>query len=362
MSNIDNKTVLLFFKEHERDSFVRHDRYLKRIVRPVVGLVRRRQTASGFATACAYLAIALRREGYKVEINNERLARRHPEHPVGLIGYPSLLENWELPNPALLGPGMYDHPMLRPALLNDERFRLYIVTSSWVQDMFRPVYGSRCVVWHNGIDTDAWPDLRGHPKTVDVLVYDKIHWRRPEYERTLIQPILELLRARGLTYQVVRYGRYSHRSYRGMLRRSRSMLFLGEHETQGLAYQEAMATNVAILAWDNGFWLDPRRPALDPDPVPACSVPYFSNECGERFRAFSDFPAALDRFLDGLPSYEPRRYVERELSLAGSARLYLQYYWSVVALEQAGTARIDASPSGEPARSTPRSPAVVRPR
>jgi hypothetical protein len=47
------------------------------------------------------------------------------------------------------------------------------------------------------------------------------------------------------------------------------MLFLCEHETRGLAYQEALASNVPILAWDTGFWLDPRRPLYDPNPVPA---------------------------------------------------------------------------------------------
>ena len=36
-------------------------------------------------------------------------------------------------------------------------------------------------------------------------------------------------------------------SYRALLRRSKSMLFLCESETQGMAYQEALASNVPVL-------------------------------------------------------------------------------------------------------------------
>ena len=41
------------------------------------------------------------------------------------------------------------------------------------------------------------------------------------------------------------------------------MIFLVEHETQGIAYQEAMACDVPILAWDQGNWLDPKRLELE---------------------------------------------------------------------------------------------------
>ena len=93
-----------------------------------------------------------------------------------------------------------------------------------------------------------------------------------------------------------------------------------------MAYQEAMAAGVPVLAWDNGFWLDPHRTEFTQSCVPASSVPYFAPECGERFRDMEAFPEALERFLARLPGYTPRAYVARELSLAGSARQYLEYY------------------------------------
>ena len=323
---MNDRTVLLFFRDFESDRFVPGDRYLKRLVRPLYNRFNRKQKVTGFQMAFQLLAEALRRSEYDVRINDYRAARRNPGHPVGLFGYPHLLEGWDLPNPAVLGPGLYDHPSLAPRLMEDERNRFYLVCSEWMRRMFARRYGDSCVIWFNGIDAARWPDTRGHAKDVDVLVYDKIRWNREHYEPALLNPVLESLARRGLRVETLRYKLYDHATYRDLLARSRSMIFLCEHETQGLAYQEALASGVPVLAWDNGYWLDPHRADFEPGPVPASSVPYFSPECGDRFRDFGEFEAAFDRFWPRLPEYDPRGYVERELSLARSAELYMRYY------------------------------------
>ena len=112
------------------------------------------------------------------------------------------------------------------------------------------------------------------------------------------------------------------------------MIFLCEHETQGLAYQEALACNVPVLAWDNGYWLDPLWRRLSPDAVPASSVPYFSEQCGERFRDICEFTTALERFLKRLPTLEPREYVVTHLSMVESARIYANAYFSLLEMRQ----------------------------
>jgi glycosyltransferase involved in cell wall biosynthesis len=104
------------------------------------------------------------------------------------------------------------------------------------------------------------------------------------------------------------------------------MLFLCEHETQGMAYQEAMASGVPILAWDPGVWMDENWIHLHPGPVEATSVPYFSPACGERFVDADAFAPTLDRFLERLPRYDPRGYVRERLSLRASAEIYLRAY------------------------------------
>jgi len=82
------KDVLLFYEEFERDSFFSHDRYLKRLLRPIFHRFTRRQKVSGFLVWLRLLERALRRQGYRVHLNRYALARRNPAYPVGIDGYP----------------------------------------------------------------------------------------------------------------------------------------------------------------------------------------------------------------------------------------------------------------------------------
>lgn len=323
---MDPRLVLLYYSEPQGDRVLPGDRYLRRLLRPAVKLLTGTQKVSGFRMAYLLLVKALRQAGYRVEEGNRALALARPDQPVGLAGYPLVLDEWRLPNPALLGPGLYDHPKLRPDLFDDPRYRGFLTISPWMQTLFDRYYTGRCRLWYNGIDTREWPDVSGRPKDLDFLVYDKIRWNRDTLVPALLEPILDDLRRRGLSWELLRYGEYQHRHFRRLLSRTRGMLFLCEHETQGLAYQEAMASNVPVLAWDNGYWLDPHCKEWEADPVPTSSVPYFSEECGERFRGIEEYPAAVERFLERLGSFAPRRYVDRELSLAGSAELYMRHY------------------------------------
>jgi hypothetical protein len=320
------RPVLLFFADWDSTGPLSPQERAQRAARRAAKRLARRPTVTGFEVWTRLLVQSLRETGREVRINDYRAARTDPSRPVGLTGYPQILDWWDLPNPAILGPGMLDHPAARPTLMSDPRFRHYIVTCDWMRAVFEPSYGSKVIDWHAGIDTGAWRDVRQEPKKFDCLIYDKIRWDRDALEPTFIEPIKRQLEERGMRCTTIRYGSYDRATYRHLLAESRWMLFLCEHETQGMAYQEAMASNLPVLAWDPGFWVDPDRPRYTTEQIPTSSVPYFSNECGATFRAFDDFTATLDRFLANLTTYEPRRFVEHELSLSGSANQYIRYY------------------------------------
>jgi glycosyltransferase involved in cell wall biosynthesis len=158
---------------------------------------------------------------------------------------------------------------------------------------------------------------------VDFLVYDKVRWDHERVHRAMVEPILAELNRRRLSFEVIRYGSYKPEDYMAALDRCRSLLFLCEHETQGLAYQQAMSCGLPVLAWDPGAWLDPWRFRYGETHVPATSVPFFDERCGVRFTGVPDFTSSLNRHLDNFSSLAPRNYVLEHLSLAGCARRYL---------------------------------------
>jgi hypothetical protein len=333
--------VLLFYKPFEVDRFVPGDRYLKRLVRPLYNRFHHRAKVNGFGVSFDLMCHALTEAGYVVHRNAYALARENPDYPVGIVGGPALLDDWRLPNPAILGPSLYDQPGQAPRLFDDPRFATYVCLADWTHDMFEQVYPGRCVTWFAGIDTEAWPDLSTGPKDLDFLVYDKVRWDWRHYEATLTTPIREALDRRGLSHETVRYREYDHETFRRQLKRARGLLFVCENETQGIAYQEAMASNLPVLAWDRGYWADPQWRDHFETPPPASSVPFFSDACGERFVGMEDFGARLDDFLARRDAYRPRDYVVRDLSFARSAELYAAAYFA--AADRADPAKREGS-------------------
>ncbi|HYV88072.1 MAG TPA: hypothetical protein VFA91_05805, partial [Candidatus Polarisedimenticolia bacterium] len=295
-SMLSSNDILLFFKDVEADRFLPGDRYLKRIVRPAWQLLHSKQKKTGFRVSFEMLEVALRRAGYQVHVNRYDLARRNPGHPVGIVGFPIILHNWTLPNPALLGPSLYDHPGLKLDLFKDERFKLLLTLADWQHRMHQRGYGDRCVQWFAGIDTDRWPDLSSHAKTVDFLVYDKIRWNHDRLSESLLNPILAELKKRNYRVEMLRYKFHDHAKLKEAMAQSRALLFICEHETQGLAYQEAMASGLPVLAWDPGRMVDPIWKPFDKAAPETSSVPFFSPACGETFASLEAFPDALSRF------------------------------------------------------------------
>ncbi|CAN5699772.1 glycosyltransferase [soil metagenome] len=326
-----DRVVLLFYEDFDRDRWVRGDRHLVRAARSLVRAARHKQKTTGFRVAYEALVRALEETGYVVVENDHALARANPRYPVGVAGYTHVLDRFTGPNPVVLGPGLLDHPKLRPDLMNDARYVRYIVPCAWMLDLFEKTYRNRCGLWFAGIDTAEWPDLSRAKKDLDFIVYDKVQHDVEAVRAGLVTPIEAELDRRGLSWERLRYKHYDHAQYRELLARARGLVFLSENETQGIAYQEALSTNVPVLAWDSGFWHDPVRFQLGEDVVPASSVPYFEDGVtGERFRDLAAFDATLTRFVSHRASYTPRRYVEEHLSLAASAQAYIELYRSAM--------------------------------
>ena len=247
--------------------------------------------------------------------------------PVGIIHGPvDAIREIAARAPCLTGCGVLSAPEQWPDMFAETQAVFHLQASEWAADLFRRRWGPRVRVWPVGIDTDRWkPASRVEPVT-DFLLYDKVLWDRSRTERDLVDPVRDVLRREGLTFETIRYGRYRPSELAAALRRCRAVLFLCEHETQGQACEQMLAAGLPVLAWDPGEWRDPVRARYGIPPTPATSVPYFDERCGERFPALGTFPESLGCFLENLRAgrYAPRDYVLENLTLERGARRYVE--------------------------------------
>jgi glycosyltransferase involved in cell wall biosynthesis len=313
----------LFYEEPDPDRWFPGDRYPRQVVRRIV---RGKPQPGGQTRVFLNLCAGLDRIGARFRINEYSYALRHPDELVCIIGKPLVLDKIDWRNPILFGASGYSEPVSDPRLLDRLRVRKVLVPGPWVEKMCKPYWGDAVEAWPVGIDTDAWKPAPPGKKTIDVLLYDKVRWNHEQYEISLIEPIRDVLRRCNRSFVEIRYGSYNEAEYRGLLDRCRTLIFLCEHETQGLAYQEALSSGLPIFAWDRGgAWQDP---AFYPHRVvfePVSSVPYWDERCGLSFADIAEFEALWHQFWDGFRAtrYEPRSYITENLTLEKCARKYL---------------------------------------
>jgi hypothetical protein len=104
------------------------------------------------------------------------------------------------------------------------------------------------------------------------------------------------------------------------------MVFLCEHETQGLAYQQALSCDVPIMAWDRGgCWQDPSYYPYRVRFGPVTSVPYWDERCGLKFADFTEFEERWSAFWQAAraPHFAPSDYILEDLTLEAAAREYM---------------------------------------
>ncbi len=324
-----SKPLNLFYQEPSPDRWLPCDHVPRKLVRELLYITGvRKRRPSGQRMVYQNLKQGLDRAGIPYRDNDFRYIRQHPDELMCIIGKPHLLLEHNWPNPIVFGASVFDHPVDHPDFF--ERYpnvKKLLVPGPWMYAMFAEHYPEeRLAVWPVGIDVDTWkPAVPPSQKPDRILIYDKVRWHHERYDHLLIQPITQYLRAQGLTVETLRYGAYFPEDLQQALTRCQAVVFLCEHETQGIAYQQMLASGVPLFAWDRGgYWQDPN---YFPDRVryePVSSVPYWHERCGMKFEAFEEFAASFGAFWQHVQGGEfaPRAYVEKNLSLEQCARQY----------------------------------------
>ena len=191
-----------------------------------------------------------------------------------------------------------------------ERYKSIIVPSEWVKNLTINKFGfDRVDVWPVGIKHS---NLNRNIK-YDCLVYFK---RRSQQE---LEEVKKFLESKKLTYNVISYGNYNESDFELLVSQSKFCFLINGTESQGIAVQEIMDLNVPLFVWDLEYWDDQGEQYK----VPASSVPYWSEVCGERFYTKSQMEETFGRFYSNIDIYSPQKYVEENLSYKASVNKLL---------------------------------------
>ncbi|HEY4196019.1 MAG TPA: glycosyltransferase [Mucilaginibacter sp.] len=322
------KPLNLFYEEPDTDRWIKFDRYLRRIIRRII---RGKKRPGGVEMIAINLKKGLDKLDIAYRFNDYHYIEKHPEEIACIIGKHQLIFDKKWPNPIIFGAGIYPHPVECPDLFSKyPNVKRILVPGEWMRKMFEPYYHEKVLAWPVGTDIDLWsPKIKERPD-FDFLIYDKIFWKHDHYQNELIYPLCGMLDKYALSYQFITYGSYHPGELMDKLKKAKGVIFLCTNETQGLAYQQILATGTPILAWDRGgYWQDPYYYPEKVKFEPVSAVPYWDNRCGVKFTSADDFDEKLQDFLAKLPEFNPRNYILENLTLEVCARKYLEIYHEV---------------------------------
>lgn len=191
-----------------------------------------------------------------------------------------------------------------------------ITPSQWVADLYTKFFDVRGTLnWPVAIYA---PEIEKKDPEIDYLIYFK---SRP---RNHLMVVLNHLQERGLTFTLLEYGNYSQEQFKLALSSVRFCVIIDNTESQGIATQEMMAANKPLFVLDQPVWDHMGQEYA----VPATSVPYWSNECGEKITRPEEIEDVFDRFYSNLDNYTPKDFVDRELSPQKTVQILLDHYAS----------------------------------
>jgi len=195
---------------------------------------------------------------------------------------------------------------------NQNYYKKIIAPSEWVKNKFITKFNlpeDKLAVWPVGIE--EFDNIR--EPNYDCLIYFK---RRDQSE---LDAVKKFLNSNGLSYRMVEYGTYGEDGFKQLVNSAKFCFLINGTESQGIAVQEIMSMGVPIIAWDIKEWLDQGESYR----VPATSIPYWDERCGEVFFNIDDLEVTFSKFYATLDQYDPKAFIKDNLSFECSVKTLL---------------------------------------
>jgi len=231
------------------------------------------------------------------------------------IGMLQMVNNWNLlPTDSLIGPNIFVLPSENKKIC--KYFNRFIVPSKWVLDKYRnfsELDHATIDIWTVGIDTDKWQIINRQTEKLKCLLYYK---NRSQQDLLVVKKVLNKY---NIEYTELHYGNYTEPDMLDACIWANFCILLTGTESQGIAYMEILSTNLPCFVFNKPTWNYEGRYQS----VPATSVPYFNENCGEITDNIDLIK--FEDFLDGIKKskYNPGDFIRENFNLKKCSQDYV---------------------------------------
>lgn len=230
-----------------------------------------------------------------------------------------IIQNPKYPH-VIIGPGVDFLVALRyfSEYAGNKRI-IFNCLSPWQKSLFQ-WYSANSQVQYECIpfpvDTEKFRPVSSQKKRRYFIYYKHRHSDH-------LNAMVSVLEQKGLENYASRffiYGQYNEEEYLDYIREAEFGIWVGGHESQGFALEEALSCDCPLFVYDvkslkDECMNDTQYPwgRLQGN-YPATSASYFDDSCGMVEKEERDLSVAFNNFYGRLGSYKPREYVLNHLT------------------------------------------------
>lgn len=227
-----------------------------------------------------------------------------PSNPIDTSKYPN--------KKFIFGPHFSTFPMNKMNVIkNVYNNSVYIQPSVWSKDIWEPhlkKINLPMKVFSFPVNIEKFKPEKEIENRDRIFVYFK---RRNPLELNALMMFCKKKNILPVLFDYVK--KYKEEEYLDCLKNAKYGIILDAHESQGFAIEEALSCNVPLLVW-NVKTMNQEYKSKYRD-FPCTSVPYWDERCGEIFYEENEMETAFNKFVNNLSSYEPRKFIEENLSV-----------------------------------------------
>jgi hypothetical protein len=188
---------------------------------------------------------------------------------------------------------------------------VYVQPGDWSRNVWRnnPLCNNlRIESLPFGVETDVFNEVLPLKERSKIFVYFKS--RHPNE----LKYIQQFLNDKNIKYELFNYQKkYNETDYLKYLQKAKYGIWLGRHESQGFALEEALSCNVPLLVWNVKSMN--QEYGYNYSDIPASCIPYWDERCGEQFYNQSELNDIFNLFISKLEHYKARDYIMENLTI-----------------------------------------------